>query len=403
MRGFGLITAILVILLVTSLTWVLHFKIIRQWEMATQVESQLYSFVLAENGIEYARTLLPHLNLNSLLLGADESLCGSSSGEWRSPMSFAESLRVDPATWSPPCDDGLPAYNGEALLPRGYQTEGGHFFLRFSNNPEETPDHDRDFVVLVRSLAVVPDSVRSPFLPSVTNSVALIEARFRQEKSFSLPSPLTLFGDSGSFRWEGNLFEIEATTEFGISVVSSSSSTLLQDLMDSLSPEQLQSIQGQSPTPSIQDATGLYRNNPMYGYLFRSEFWNHFMNQLPKFTDPRTGGITFLPDGGTLNGQLSGMLIARRDLILDGDTRFRGLLLHLGEGKLTLSDEAQVIGGIWMSNLDSSGTDLISRPLSLEMSDHSAIRYSQTAISEALGWVPPTQLGWRILYPETIR
>ena len=32
MRGFGLITAILVILLVTSLTWVLHFKIIRKIE-----------------------------------------------------------------------------------------------------------------------------------------------------------------------------------------------------------------------------------------------------------------------------------------------------------------------------------------------------------------------------------
>ncbi len=56
-----------------------------------------------------------------------------------------------------------------------------------------------------------------------------------------------------------------------------------------------------------------------------------------------------------------------------------------------------------MSNLDSSGTDLVSRPLALEMSDHAAIRYSEPAISEALAQMPPTQLGWRILYPETVR
>ena len=57
--------------------------------------------------------------------------------------------------------------------------------------------------------------------------MALIEARLRQEKSFSLPSPLTLFGDSGIFQWEGDLFEITAATASGISLESLSSSTLL--------------------------------------------------------------------------------------------------------------------------------------------------------------------------------
>ncbi len=173
MRGFSLITALLVILLVTTLGWGLIFRILRQWEMATQVKSQLYGFVLAENGIEYARTLLPHLNLNSLLVGTDGLPCEGLSGEWRSPMSFAQSLRVDPATWNSPCEDGLPAHDGEALIPRGYQAEGGHFFLRFSNNPEETSQIDEDYIVLVRSLAIVPDRVRSPFLPSLKNPVAL--------------------------------------------------------------------------------------------------------------------------------------------------------------------------------------------------------------------------------------
>jgi hypothetical protein len=368
--------------------------------MATRVESQLYSFVLAENGIEYARTLVPHLDLNPLLLGVDGTFCGSPADEWQSPMSFAESLRVDPLTWSPPCDDGLPVYNGEALLPQGFQAAGkGHFFLRFSNNPEETPELDQDFIIVVRSLAIVPDSIRNPFLPSVRNSVALIEARFRQEKSFSLPSPLTLFGDSGTFRWEGELFEIEAGEEAEISLVSLSNSTLYEDLLNSLSPGQMNSIRG----PAIQDATPLYVNSSMYRHLFSSEFWSHFLDQLPEFTDAGERGIQFLPEGGTLNGRLSGMLIAQKDLVLEGDTSFRGLLLHLGEGTLTLSEQAKVVGGVWMSNLDSSGTVLVSRPLSLQMSGNSTIRYDPTAISEALAWVPPTQLGWRILFPETVR
>jgi hypothetical protein len=400
MRGFSLITAILVILLITFLGAGLHFRIIRQWEMATRVESQLYSFVLAENGIEYARTLVPHLNLNPLLWGVDGTFCGGSTDEWRSPMSFAESFRVDPLTWRPPCDDGLPAFNGEELLPQGFQAAGkGHFFLRFSNNAEETPALDEDFVVVVRSLAIVPDSVRNPFLPSVRNSVALIEARFRQEKSFSLPSPLTLFGDSGTFQWKGEFIEIEAGENFGISLVSLSDSTLYEDLMNSLSSGQMHSIRGQA----IQDATSLYVNNSMYRHLFNSEFWSHFLDHLPEFTDSGEGGIKFLPDGGILTGRLSGMLIAQKDLVLEGGTVFRGLLLHLGDGTLTLSEQAEVVGGVWMSNLDSSGVELLSRPLSLQMSGNSAIRYNQAAISEALALVPPTQLGWRILFPETVR
>jgi hypothetical protein len=37
------------------------------------------------------------------------------------------------------------------------------------------------------------------------------------------------------------------------------------------------------------------------------------------------------------------------------------------------------------------------------MSGNAPLRYSQPAISEALALIPPTQLGWRILFPETVR
>ena len=77
-------------------------------------------------------------------------------------------------------------------------------------------------------------------------------------------------------------------------------------------------------------------------------------------------------------------------------------MLHLGKGKLTLKEQSQVIGGIWMSNFDSTGEELKSGPIALQVSGSSSIRYDQAAIGEALTLLPPTQLGWRILFPETV-
>jgi hypothetical protein len=318
-------------------------------------------------------------------------------------MSFAESRRVDPSTWLPPDDDGLPTYQGQQLLPQGYHAEGrGYFFLKFSNNPEEDPEHDEDQIVLVRSMGIVPDQVQNPLFPNVKNSVALLEARFRQERAFSLPSPLTLFGDSGAFQWEGESFMVEGGQEFAISLVSPSPSTLLQDLMGSLSGSQQQSIQGLGGTPSIRDASPLYLTEQIYRGLFNSEFWDHFLTQLPGFTDQPMKGIAFWPDGGVLDSPFSGILIARRDLILRDRAQIQGLLLHLGGGRLTLRDRAEVIGGVWMSNHDSTGDNLKAGQLSLHVTGSSTIRYDRAAIRKALSLLPPTQLGWRVLLPETV-
>lgn len=92
---------------------------------------------------------------------------------------------------------------------------------------------------------------------------------------------------------------------------------------------------------------------------------------------------------------VSGILVARRDLILRDRAELRGLLLHLGEGQLTLRDQSQVFGGIWMSDMKSGS-------IALQVSDDALIRYDSDAISAALRLLPPTQLGWRILHPETV-
>ena len=402
-KGFSLLTAMMLVLFMISFSLFLHLGIRTQWKMAAHVESQLYSLVLAENGIEYARTLLPHMELNPLLAGLDGTFSGIHSPEGRSPMPFAEALRVDPSTWEPAQDDGLPSYDGQPLLLKGHHgARTGYFFLKFSNNPEETPGYDEDHIILVRSLGIVPTPIQDSFLPDVKNSVALLEARFRQERAFSLPSPLTLSGHSGAFQWEGEHFGIEGEDRFSISLVSISPSTLYLDLVGSLSRAQQQSIRGQGLRPSIQEAGPQDLSEPMDNRLFHSEFWSHFLAQLPQFTDGPRRGIAFLPDGGMFERPFSGILIAQRDLTLGHGAQIRGLLLHLGKGKLTLKEQSQVIGGIWMSNFDSTGEELKSGPIALQVSGSSSIRYDQAAIGEALTLLPPTQLGWRILFPETV-
>ncbi len=401
--GFTLLTSMMLILFMISFSLFLHLRIRTQWEMAADVESQLYSLVLAENGIEYARTLLPHLELNLLLAGLDGTFSEIHSSEWRNPMSFAEAMRVDPSTWKPPHDDGLPFYDSQPLLPGGHQGAGeGYFFLKFSNNPEESPEHDEDHIILVRSLGIVPSPVRDFFFPHLRNSVALLEARFRQERAFSLPSPLTLLGHSGSFQWDGEHFSIEGKETFAITLLSTSPSTLFPDLVGSLSGLQQQSIQGHGVHPSIRVASPQDLSEPMAQHLLNPGFWYHFLVQLPQFTDDPPRGIVFLPEGGVFDQPFSGILVAQGDLVLGNGAQIEGLLLHLGQGKLTLREQSQVIGGIWMSNFGTTSGELKSGPLALQISDSSVIRYDQAAIEAALTLLPPTQLGWRILFPETL-
>ena len=93
-------------------------------------------------------------------------------------------------------------------------------------------------------------------------------------------------------------------------------------------------------------------------------------------------------------------MVARGDLVLGKDVVIRGLLIHLGAGRLVLRENSQVEGGIWMSNLLPQEDQLEAQPLKLSLSDEATITYSLEAIRSGLSHFPPTQLGWRLLFPE---
>ncbi len=226
-RGFSLILALLTTTLITSLLLMLHLQIAARWDLVNSVDAQLYSFTLAESGIERARALIPTVDLDSLLKGADGVHSGAGIQEWRNPMPLGKARTIEPGSWTPEQDDGIPFQSENADWPGGYSSAGrGYFFLRFSNNPEEDPNHDEDQVILLRSLGIAALPLPDPLLPDLRNSITLIEARFRKETTFLLPSPLTLFGDSGNFEWNGSNFQVAGNTGHGISIIETKTSGL---------------------------------------------------------------------------------------------------------------------------------------------------------------------------------
>ncbi len=401
-RGFSLAAVLIWTFLLTTVVLALHLRLSHQAVGASDAERQLYSLVLAENGVEYARTVLPHLELDSLLNGPDGRHSGTGA-EWRDPMPYARAQSDDPARWRPERDDGIPFDEDGPLLPGGYRAAGrGWFFLRFSNNPEEPPQKDSDQVVLVRSLGVAPGFLPDPGAPGVRNAVTLVEARLRKETVFALPSPVTLFGDQGEFSFDGAGFLIDGKEKPGVSVIETSRPGLEDDFRDSLGDARKGRVRGAGTSPSIEDATEAYRRDENLRRIYSIEFWKAFVEGLPDFSDLPEGGVRFLPDGGEWSGSFKGLMVSQGRLVLR-DANIQGLLLHLGGGELELTGSTRVAGGLWISNLDHPRAVLPLGPLRLQIGGAAKVVYDEAAVRYALGRIPPTQLGWRILFPEMAR
>ncbi len=397
--GFSFVAVLFMILLILSLSVYLSLLMANESNLTSSLDSQLYSLVLAENGVEYARSLLPHLDLNRVLAGPDGKHSGTSAREWRNPLSFDLARDMDPTTWSPTCDDGWPAYGGTLLLEKSYAAAGGgHFYIRFSNNPAELAAEDTDGVVLVRSMGVT-HATRTGFFHSSRNNVSLVEAVLRQEKVFDLQAALVLFGAGAKFEWPTEGFEFDGGS-LNPAVATVGGSQILHDLLNSLAPGQELCFRGADGAPSIQDTTSSYTASPIYRWVFDTRFWDHFQDQLPAFTDTEAPGLRFYPNGGGITGPFEGFLVARGDFTVTGAS-LKGVILHLGDGRLTLGADAVVKGAIWMSNNDSDAEGhMTHQPLDLKLIGSVSVVYDSGAVRRSLTLLPPTQLGWRILFPE---
>lgn len=401
--GFALVIVLFAVLLVTSLGLYLCLENSNRWEEANSLQTQLYSLILAENGIEYARTLLPQVAINDLLAGADGQRDAVADPEWRNPLPFEEARRLTPESWAVERDDGWPCYGGELLMPKGRRAAGdGYFYVRFSNDRGEAPDEDANGVVIVRSLGLTPSRPGGLFHPDRRNDVSMVEAVLRQERVFDLPAPLVLFGDDADFDWQSADFLFDGASHPGVLVISGSAAdgdcALQTGLETSLDPVTSQNLKGAGLSPSLLSATDMYANSPMLNSVFSPEFWRHFHEHVSNFTDTEQPGLFYYPAGGALSGEFQGLLVAAGDFELS-NIEFRGVLIHIGGGRLTLGEGTTVRGGIWMS--DTGGDkELEHGKLELTVTGSVSVTYDPDEIRTAVALLPPTQLGWRILFPE---
>jgi len=250
----------------------------------------------------------------------------------------------------------------------------------------------------VRSMGIT-NAKRTGFFQSSRNNVSLVEAVLRQEKVFDLPAPLVLFGNGGSFDWPSEGFEFDGGS-LNPAVVVLGSDQMRQDFLASLAPGLGEYFRGTGAAPSVQEKTVDYLASPIYNRVFDTRFWSHFQDHLPEFTDTRLPGVRFYPAGGGISGSFEGFLVARGDFSVTGAT-IEGLILHLGGGRLVLGADTTVRGGIWMSN-NSSDTNgnMVHQALDLKVFDSVTVVYDAVAVRRSLTLLPPTQLGWRILFPE---
>jgi len=401
-------TAVMVVFLMSGVLACLYLQVQASWTLTGNVEGQLQSITMAENGVEAAKTIVARANLNELLAGPDGHPCGLAEPGWRNPMPLELARTLDPREWVPACDDGLVTQELGVSLSQGlYISQNAFFLLRFSNNPEEPTSEDGDQVVLARSMGIIPARVNDPALTDIRNHVYLIEAKLRKETSFGLLSALTIGGDIIDIQLEGTDFLVEGGEESGVSCVMIQAPTVEELFRLAIQPDQVGCFQGAGVAPSLRDSTDMFVNETRFARLLTSEFWTHLEERLPEFAESPSSltwssqeGLFFLPDGGVINAPVAGVIVAFGDVEVGHGASIDGLLLHLGRGRLTLSGDSTVNGAVWVSSFHTSGGSLLCEEIQLTLSGSTRLIYDPDAVERALHQLPATQLEWRVIFPE---
>ncbi|UCF37725.1 MAG: hypothetical protein JSU96_02340 [Acidobacteriota bacterium] len=407
-KGSILFIILILVLVMAALLGVAALQVVSQWRVASSVEKQLYAVSLSASGIEYGRSLLQSLEPDELLKGRDGVLCAS--GESRDPVPAAIARFEDLRGWSPSCDDGYP-FDPESggTLYRYEASESASFWVRFSNDPAEEYGTDTNGIIVLRSLGVAGASLSSPELPRFKNHVALTEAAFRIEKQFEVSAALTLFASELQLDLDGSQFQVNGGEVPAVGVIGLAGANLVEEFEQAVGAAQLERFGSGETIPVVADLSRRYESNETLSVLLQPGFWQHVEQHLADFArpipadTPSGSGLYLFTDGDTLVQTLSGVVIGQGDLRLTEDSRIRGLLIHLGNGSLHLEADSVVEGGVWLSNVDASKVSLTSRPVQLRIADQSSIRYDREQVRSALSQLPPTQLYWRMIFPETRR
>lgn len=410
-EGFILIVTIVCVFLIAGIALLLQLQVAAGVVLTAGTEGQLHSMVLASNGVEYACSILPDQDRERLLSGGlDGVTCGGSGSGERNPFDFNEAQTTSLGELKVHCDDGWPFVDTHLLNPAGWGSDrAGKFFVRFSEVPESLGDTNGENVYLVRSMGVVPNRLPG-FTGLLRNHVTLLEATVRLDREFALEGALTMMAAGAEIETVAGIEHLDGEGGAAVAFLGERSEFLRSAVTEQLGEGTTTPLGDALTSELLVDLTAEWMVDPLHNRLFSGEFWSHFMASIGDFGAPLASEaqngwkLYWLPEGGEVPDGAKGVLVARGDLGLLSGTSFKGLLLHLGGGRVVFEEGARVKGAVWMSDHSpesSSGAgELTLGEVRLTLRRNSLIEFDRDIVVRAAAVFPPTLIRWRIIFPE---
>ena len=323
-----------------------------------------------------------------------------------------------------------PAGTEQVLLSR--------YFVKVSDNNGEAsevsadaadnPFIDGDGIIIVRSVGVSRTITESAEENVRRNSVAVFESRLRRATTWNLGPALNILGTSVSALFTGSP-EISGGTDAAIGILNTSDEDTgftEQLLMEAFAAGNMDG--GGSSFPSIRDISAEARNDRSKSILFNAGRLKDFVERrAPRMADMVYEGDRVWTESNTpflgfydktkpwnepaqksyivlVNGNLTvpdglsgaGALIVTGKLECAGTLDYRGLILVLGEGRLTLStDGPGIAGGIVTGRLVNSGGSATFGTPDIRIGGFTRITADKALVRMALRLFPVEQISFR--------
>ncbi|MDA2930502.1 hypothetical protein MYX84_11245 [Acidobacteria bacterium AH-259-O06] len=330
----------------------------------------------------------------------------------RNPLAPLEAMNVDFENL--PQQIGTRTVNGFLTPAEGVPFgTGGRYWAKTTDNEDGDSDMtaDTDKKIYLRVLGIQRNSGGqvSIYGGNVKNSIAIIEATFKRDRTFEMDTGFTIYGpdvvQSGSGIFGGDSFDMDGYDHAGWSTpavlaahthasgTGSAGIEVLWDnpgggdatvtkttVYDALDPAQKPRVIGPESDytgagePSLRDNTANLRNDPDPDAqnIFDPNYIANFINKVSQFADYSYPDGTELSGPSTVlgtetdpkitvaegslklsgNGTGAGLLIIKGHFHFGGSYTYRGLVLVIGEGTLeTVGSNKGIIGGLVVAKL----------------------------------------------------
>jgi len=455
------------------------FNATTELRISDNYESQAQALAAAKAGLSHARQLLVGRQYNDLLQGPDGTYTNTSAYltqgrtfSFRNPfgLDVARSLDIlnPSASLGGIADDGIintgkvAGVNGTPLIPQagiaftatnpygsGTITTARYFVKVTDNNTEvselagdplDNPFVDGDGIIIIRSMGIA-QTIRETGGGAVrANSVAVVEAKFKNSRTFALDSPVVVEGTSvapaGSNMYSGNAFQVDGqSSNVGISTIDANLLDIQSpyaDMYGGLSKSQTNNVKGLGGSPSMADITGVVMADTDKSKLVDSNYLYDFAtNVVPTFADHvYTGPLKITSSNAAdydlgyydytkpyndptqrlvatiVKGDLEvgssgvsggGLLVVTGKLSGNGSLTYQGLILVIGTGSTDLAGvNVSIHGGIYTVNvtLNALGQPVFGQS-KFSLGGNSDIIFDSSAINMGVSLIPSRQIGVR--------